>query len=474
MKGGVKKGNFKPIICFRKRMKTAAHKTTFATRLGIIFATVGSAVGLGNIWHFPTTCGQNGGGAFVLLYLLITVVLGIPGMVCEFVVGRNGGKDPVHSYAKAGRRRIYGIIGALGALGGSLILGFYSVVAGWCVYYLALSLTDGVLGSPFHISSTFAHLMAADNYTPLVLSVVFIVLTHLIIIRGVRKGIEVASKVMVPTLILLLMLLIVASCSLPGAWDGIRFLLKPDFSKLSAHVAFKAMGEAFFSLSLGTACLCTYASYFREETNLFRSTAQIVFIDVAVALMAGLMIFPAAFSVGVKPDAGPSLVFMTMPNVFAQAFPHSAAYMVSVMFYLLLTIAALTSTISMHEIGTAVLSQETPLSRGKAAWVVTLFCAAVGILSAYSLSHEGCGLFGDSFFDNFDKLTANIMLPLGALCTLLIAGWVMPRRVLIRQLTSSGRYPWRRRGVGFFCILSRYVCPLMIVCILLYKLGVIG
>jgi len=451
-------------------MKTAAHKTTFATRLGIIFATAGSAVGLGNIWHFPTTCGQNGGAAFVLLYLVITIALGVPGMMGEFIIGRNGGKDPVFSYRKAGGKRLFGLIGMAGVMGGSLILGFYSVVAGWCVYYLALALSDGVLGSPAHISATFSRLMAPDNYVPLVLTVVFILLTHIIIVRGVRKGIEVASKIMVPTLIVLLLMLICASCTLPRAWDGIRFLFYPDFTKLNAHVVFKALGEAFFSLSLGTACLCTYASYFREETNLFKSTAQIAFIDMGVALMAGLMIFPAAFSAGVEPDAGPSLVFMTMPNVFAQAFPHTAAYVVSTVFYLLLTIAALTSTISMHEIGTAVLSQETPLSRAKAAWVVTLFCSAIGLLSAYSLSHEGWGLFGDTFFDNIDKLTANIMLPLGALSTLLVVGWVMPRKVVIRQLTSRGRYRWKRWGVELLYVLMRFVCPVMIVCILIDKL----
>ena len=449
------------------------HKTTFATRLGIIFATAGSAVGLGNIWHFPTTCGKNGGAAFVLLYVIITILLGIPGMLSEFIVGRNGGSDPVSSYAKAGGRRLFGIIGALGALGGSLILGFYSVVAGWCVFYLILALRNGALGTTAQIEATFNHLMAPDNWIPIALSVVFILITHLIIVRGVRKGIEVASKIMVPTLIVLLILLIGASCSLPGAWHGIHFLLNPDFNKINAEVVFKALGEAFFSLSLGTACLCTYASYFKDETNLLQSTVQIVFIDVAVAMMAGLMIFPAAFAAGVEPDAGPSLVFMTMPNVFVQAFPPVLAYIVSVLFYLLLTIAALTSTISMHEIGTAVLSQETPLSRRGAARVVTIVCSVIGMLSAYSLSHEGWGLFGDTFFDNFDKLTANIMLPLGALFTMLIVGWVMPRYTVLKQLTSYGRYGWVIWMIDAFYLMARYVCPIMIICIFLYKIGII-
>ena len=454
-------------------MEKEQNKVTFATRLGIIFATAGSAVGLGNIWHFPTTCGQNGGAAFVLLYVIITLLIGIPGMMGEFIIGRNGGKNAVSSYRKAGGKKVFGIIGAIGVLGGSLILGFYSVIAGWCVYYFGLALGDGVLGGQEHINNTFAHLMAPDNYLPSVISVGFILLTQMIIVRGVRKGIEWASKIMVPTLIMLLILLIGASCSLPNAFDGIRFLLNPDFTKLNAHVAFKALGEAFFSLSLGAACLCTYASYFKEETNLLRSTVEITLIDVAVAMMAGLMIFPAAFSVNVEPDAGPSLVFMTMPNVFEQAFPHSVAYVVSVMFYLLLTIAALTSTISMHEIGTAVISQETPLSRSKAAWVVSAFCSVIGVLSAYSLSHKGVGLFGDSFFDNFDKLTANIMLPLGALFTILIVGWVMPKETVMAELTSGGLYPRRAWVVKTFYFFSRIVCPILIVCIFMNKLDII-
>ena len=448
-------------------------KTTFATRLGIIFATAGSAVGLGNIWHFPTTCGKSGGAAFIMMYLIITIVLGIPGMLSEFIVGRNGGRNSFYSYAQAAGRKWCGIIGIMGTLCSALILGFYSVIAGWCIYYLYLAVTDSALGTPAEIETTFKGLMSPDNYVPVILSAVFILLTHTIIVRGVRKGIEIASKIMVPTLIFLLVLLIVASCMLPNAFEGIRFLFQPDFSKIDSHTIFVALGEAFFSLSLGTACLCTYASYFQEETNLRSSTMQIVGIDIAVAIMAGLMIFPAAFSVGVQPDAGPSLVFQTMPNVFEQAFSHSVAYVVSIVFYLLLTIAALTSTISMHEIGTAVVSQEMNTSRHKAAWCMTIFCMIIGVLSALSLTHEGMGLFGDSLFDNFDKLTSNIMLPLGALTTFLIVGWVMPREKVMNQLTSNGRYAWRPVLVTAFYILARYACPVFIVIIFLNKMGVI-
>ena len=308
---------------------------------------------------------------------------------------------------------------------------------------------------------------------PVAYAALFMLMTHLVISRGVESGIERFSKVMMPMLLFIIGILVVCSFGMPGAREGLTFLLQPDFSKVTAGVVLSAMGQAFFSLSLAMGCLCTYASYFKEETNLLRSTVEITLIDVAVAMMAGLMIFPAAFSVNVEPDAGPSLVFMTMPNVFEQAFPHSVAYVVSVMFYLLLTIAALTSTISMHEIGTAVISQETPLSRSKAAWVVSAFCSVIGVLSAYSLSHKGVGLFGDSFFDNFDKLTANIMLPLGALCTILIVGWVMPKETVMAELTSGGLYPRRAWVVKTFYFFSRIVCPILIVCIFMNKLDII-
>lgn len=448
-------------------------KTTFATKLGVIFATAGSAVGLGNIWHFPTTCGQSGGAAFILLYLVITLVLGVPGMLSEFIIGRNSGKNSFAAYAEAGGKKAWGIVGVIGTLCSSLILGFYSVIAGWCLYYLYLAIADKAVGTSEEIMTTFANLLAPDNYVPCLLSVLFICFTHFIIVRGIRKGIELASKIMVPTLIFLLILLIGASCTLDNAWKGIQFLFEPDFSQIDSHIVFMALGEAFFSLSLGTACLCTYASYFNEETNIVKSTVEIVLIDILVAIMAGLMIFPAAFSVNVQPDAGPSLVFMTMPNVFDDAFSHNVAYFISILFYLLLTIAALTSTISMHEIGTAIISQETKLTRTKAATCMTVFCSVIGIISALSMSHEGLGLFGMSFFDNFDKLTSNIMLPLGGLLSFIIIGWVMPKEKVMEQLTSYGRYKVYIPLVNLFFILVRFICPIIVVCIFLFKMELV-
>ncbi len=442
----------------------------FGSKLGVILATAGSAVGLGNIWRFPTTTGENGGAAFIIIYIMCTLMLGVPGMLAEFIVGRNGACNSARAYREAGGHKVWSGVGIMGTLCSSIILGFYSVVAGWCIYYLYAALCDGVLGDKAYIEECFAQLQSS-TWIPMLMSILFILLTHGIIVRGVQGGIEKASKILMPVLFLLLLILVIASCSLPGAYDGITFLFNPDFSKITTKVAFEALGQAFFSLSLGTACLCTYASYFKEDTNLLKSSMQIISIDVGVAILAGLMIFPAAFSVGIQPDAGPSLIFLTLPNVFNTAFPHSVAYVISIVFYALLTLAALTSTISMHEIGTAVIAEQTKLSRSTAAICTTLFCCVIGVLSALSLGPVPMGLFGAALFDNFDALTSNILLPTGAFLTCIIVGWIMPREKVVGQLTSYGLYTLPSWFISLFLFLVRFVCPTFITLIFITKVS---
>ena len=447
-------------------------KAKFASRIGLILATAGSAVGLGNIWRFPTTTGENGGAAFIFVYIICTLLLGLPGMMSEFIVGRSGGCNAMRSYMKAGRHKLWGGIGIIGMLCAIIILGFYSVVAGWCIYYLLQAIMGNVLGDAQTINNNFESLVG-NAWIPSVMSVIFIFLTHSIVVRGVQGGIEKASKMMMPLLFILLIVIICASCSLPGAWQGVEFLFKPDFSKITGKVVFEALGQAFFSISLGTACLCTYAAYFKDETNLLRSSAEIASIDCGVAIMAGLMIFPAAFSVGVKPDAGPNLIFLTLPSVFTEAFPHPVAFAVAILFFSLLTLAALTSTISMHEIGTSLLSEELHIGRHKAALCVTIVCCIIGILSALSMGPVPMGVMGKSLFSNFDALTSNILLPFGAFMTTLLVGWLMPRRTVIRQLNSHGLYPWKRIAVNIFFILVRFVCPIGIAITFLKQIGII-
>lgn len=448
-------------------------KNNFGSKFGLILATAGSAVGLGNIWRFPTTTGENGGAAFILIYILFTLLLGIPGMLSEFIVGRNGASNAFRSYIMAGGKKVWGGVGIVGLICSCIILGFYSVVAGWCIYYFVQAIADNVLGDMATIKANFSQL-TNSTWIPSTMAVVFVILTHSIIVRGVQGGIEKASKLMMPMLFILLIVIIVASCSLPGAVRGIEFLFKPDFSKITGKVIFEALGQAFFSISLGTACLCTYAAYFKADTNLLRSSAQIAGIDCGIAIMAGLMIFPAAFSVGVEPDAGPNLIFLTLPNVFASAFPHNVAYVISILFFALLTLAALTSTISMHEIGTSLLSEELNLTRSMAACFITIICCVIGTLSAISMGPYPMGFFGKDLFSNFDSLTSNVLLPFGALMTTLIVGWVMPRPKVMAQLTNEGKIQWSHWAISTFYLLVRFVCPIGITIIFLNQMGLIN
>ena len=417
--------------------------------------------------------GQDGGSAFIILYLVCTLMLGLPGMIAEFIVGRHGSANAVRAYSAITGRKSWGILGAMGVLCASMILGFYSVVAGWCVYYLFASIMGQVNGDAEYVQTFFSNLMT-DPLRPALMAVVFVGLTHFVVARGVKGGIEKAANILMPMLFILLIILVIASCSLPGASAGIEFLLKPDFSKVSSRVLLDAMGQAFFSLSLGTACLCTYASYFSRQTNLLASSAQIISIDCLIAILAGLMIFPAAFSVGVNPDSGPSLIFITLPNVFQQAFGSVpvVAYVIGILFYALLALAALTSTISMHEIGTAFLSEEAKISRSTSAICITVLCGVIGVLCSWSLgAFPEVSLFGMPLFDSLDFVTGQILMPVGGFLTCLIIGWIVPTSIVKDEFTNWGTLP----STLFLAFLwtVRIICPTGIVIIFLNQFGII-
>ena len=454
-------------------MATESKRGNFGSKMGIILATAGSAVGLGNIWRFPYMTGMNGGAAFILLYFACVLMLGIPGMVAEFVVGRSSASNAASAYEKLAGRTPWRIIGYLGVVTSMIILGFYAVVAGWCLQYFLVSVM-GQLGKTPEIVVADFQVFSSNPIKPVFWAVLFIVATHWVVARGVQNGIEKASKMLMPTLFVLLLILIVASCLLPGAWKGVVFLFKPDFSKLTHSVFLEALGQAFFSLSLGTACLCTYASYFNRQTRLVGSAVQIALIDSLVAILAGLMIFPAAFSVGVSPDAGPSLIFITLPNVFNEAFASVPLLgnVISVLFYALLALAALTSTISMHEIGTAFFHEEFNLSRNKGAWVVTVACSLLAVLC--SLSQGALSewkVLGKNILDFCDALTAQMLLPLGSLLTCLFVGWYVPRKVVHDQVTNWGQIG--ECSYRIFLFFVRFVCPVCIFAVFLHQVGVI-
>ncbi len=446
-------------------------RVNFGSKIGAILAAAGSAVGLGNIWRFPYEAGNHGGAAFILVYLACVFILGMPIMIAEFTVGRR---------AKASTGKAFGILapgtqwkwlGRLGVLSGLLILGYYSVVAGWTLEYIVTSLSNGFADKgPEDFVAIFQD-FSQDPVRPIVWCLVFLFLTHFVIVKGVKDGIEKSSKVMMPVLFILILVLAVCSMSLPDASKGLEFLLKPDFSKVNADVFLGAMGQAFFSLSLGMGCLSTYASYFGSDTQMGKTALSVGVIDTMVAILAGLIIFPAAFSVGIQPDAGPSLIFITLPNVFQQAFGGVPflAMIFSLMFYVLLALAALTSTISLHEVVTAYLNEQFGMSRGRAAVWVTGFCVVTGVLSSLSLGVWDDKFFGLGFFDLLDFVTAKLMLPLSGLLVSLFVGWYLKRSLSYEELTNYGLQ--KASYFPIYMFILRYLAPIAIVLIFVNELG---
>ena len=448
-------------------------RASFGSKLGIILATAGSAVGLGSVWRFPYMSGENGGAVFIIVYIFCVFMLGIPCIINEFIIGRHSASNTARAYRKLANGTPWAAIGYIGVMTGFVITSYYTVVSGWCFQYIYASAAGQLNGDPAFFASYF-DAFVKDPVRPVFWSVVFIAVTHFIIVKGVKNGIELASKLLMPALFVLIVVLVVAACMLPDAWRGVEFLLKPDFSKVTKDMFLGALGQSFYSLSIGMGCLCTFASYFTRDTNLTRSAVQISVIDTVVAILAGLIIFPAAFSVGISPDSGPSLIFITLPNVFQQAFGGIPAvgYVVALAFYALLALAALTSLISLHEVSTAFVQEEFNVSRTKAATVVTVICAVIATVCSLSLGgYDILTVAGKSLFDWFDFISGQIMLPIGGLLTCLFLGWYMPRKIAKDEFTNYGSLRGKFFAVYMFCV--RFLCPICITVIFLHQFGVI-
>ena len=448
-------------------------RAKFGSKMGVILATAGSAIGLGNVWRFPYMAGENGGAAFIIFYILCVVMLGLPCMVSEFIIGRHAQANTARAYNKISASRIWTAVGCLSVLTGFLITSYYAVVSGWCLQYIYASLMGHLDGDPEYFKQYFAN-FSTHPVKPIVWTVAILGITHLVIQHGVRDGIERASKMLMPTLFILLLVLVVSSCLLPNAIAGIEFLFKPDVSKVTPDVLLGALGQSFYSMSIGMGCLCTYASYFSRHTNLLRSAVQIGIIDTFVAILAGLMIFPAAFSVGVSPDSGPSLIFITLPNVFQQAFSGMplVGYIISLAFYALLSLAALTSLISLHEVSTAFFHEELHIGRKKAALIVTLSCSVLGAFCSLSLGgYEVMSFLGKTLFDIFDFVTGQVFLPVCGFLTCLMVGWYLPHKLVRDEFTNWGTLRGSLFHVYLFAI--KYLCPACILIIFLHQFGLI-
>jgi NSS family neurotransmitter:Na+ symporter len=395
-------------------------------------------------------------------------------MISEFIIGRHGQANTARAFRIMSGDTIWSLIGYMGVLTGFLISGYYAVVSGWCLEYVWASVSGKLLGNPEYIKEYFST-FSQDPIKPIFWTLIILIATYLIIENGVRNGIEKASKLLMPILFILLLIIVVASCMLPNAEKGIEFMFKPDLSKLNSDVFLGALGQSFYSLSIAMGCICTYASYFSKQTNLTSAAVNISVIDFMVALLAGLIIFPAAFSVGVNPDSGPSLIFITLPNVFQQAFDSIAGlgYIISVLFYALLSMAALTSLMSLHEVSTAFLEEELGTTRKRAAIFVTLGCIIVGTICSLSLGPwEGFHLFGMNIFDLFDFVTGQLFLPIVGFLTCIFIGWFVPHKIVRDEFTNMGTL--RNSNLfHFYIFLVKYVCPICILFIFLHQFGLL-
>lgn len=440
-------------------------RATFVSKIGAIAAAAGSAVGLGNIWRFPSETAGGGGAFFIIIYLGCILFFGVPLMLSEFIIGRSSKSNAAGAFHILASGTKWKYVGRLGVLSGLLIMGFYMVVCGWTLHYIFQSVS-GTLSNVPDFTANFEQLLQ-NPLKQWILMVSFTFLTAFFIISGVKKGIELSAKIMMPLLFLILIILAVRSITLTGASAGIDFLFKPKLENLKPSVFVDAMGQAFFSLSLGMACMITYASYFSKEINLTETALQVSVLDTLVALLAGVIIFPAAFALAQNQTTitseliagGPGLLFITLPGLFDQ-MPLSALW--STLFFILLAIAALTSTISLMEVVTVYIHEEFKLSRAKSVLIVT---TAVIILGAFSS-------FSSVFFNALDFLTAKIMLPVGGLFISLFVGWHLDKKIIVAELTNENSKPVGVRFIKGYIFILKYLAPAAILAIFIY--GLVG
>jgi NSS family neurotransmitter:Na+ symporter len=394
----------------------------------------------------------------------------MPVMISEFLIGRHSHANTATAYEILSPGTQWKWVGRMGVFSGLVILSYYSVVAGWTLEYTLKAAADD-----FSDTSDYGKVFSefvSNPYQPLIYMTLFLLLTHYVIVRGVQKGIEKFSKIMMPMLLLIIMLLVCFSFTMPGAKAGLTFLLKPDFSKVTSDVVLSAMGQAFFSLSLGMGCLCTYASYFGEKVNLVKTASSVAILDTVIAIMAGFIIFPAVFSVpGVSPDEGPGLVFITLPNVFKLAFGNAPvlAYIFSTLFYILLALSALTSTISMHEVVTAYIHERFGLKRSSAAICVTAICFVLGLFCSLSFGVlKDIQLFHMTIFDIFDYVSGKLLLPIGGMFISIFSGWFLDKKIRWSEVTNGGTV--NKTVYSIYVFILKFICPVAIAIVFINEL----
>ena len=451
-------------------------RENFGSKIGAVLAAAGSAVGLGNVWRFPIETGQNGGAAFIIIYVLCIILLGLPIMISEFLIGRHTHANTAGAFRIISNGSPWKWVGRMGVFTGWFILCYYVVVGAWTMHYTFLSAINAFYDVPAKQYEDVFNNFVSNPWLPTFWLFLFIGVIHYVITRGVRSGIEKSAKLMMPTLFIITIFLAVCSVSLPGASLGIEFLLKPDWSKVNSTTILDAMGQAFYSLSLAMGCLCTYASYFDKKTPLAKSAVNVAFIDTLIAIMAGFIIFPSVFNIGMNPNEvglGAGLTFVSLPNVFQQALGNGSflAVIFSSLFYFLLFVAALTSAISLHEVATAYVTEEFKMSRRNGATLVTVSILVLGTLCSLSFGPlSDVKLFDRNIFSLFDDLSGRVLLPLGGMLISIFAGWVLDRQLYREEISNGGdlRTPYFK--VLIFAL--RYIAPLAIGLVFLDQIGV--
>lgn len=450
----------------RKEMEKQSKKKTGEAKwtgsLGFIMAAAGSAVGMGNLWRFPMLVGENGGGAFVLIYLICIVLVGIPMIIAEVTIGRAGGKDAFGSYKALNPK--WGGVGILAVITSFIGLSYYAVLGGWVIRYIFSAATNASSdGAAFFADFT------SNTGSQIVYYVIFMILTILIVARGVQKGIEKACKFMMPMLLVAIIIVAIRSCTLPGAGAGIEFFLKPDFSKLTPGAFLSALGQVFFSLSLGTGATITYGAYLGKDQKIVNSSVSIAFCDTLVAMIAGFAILPAVFAFGFDPESGPSLMFQTLPTVFGEM---PGGQLFGVIFFILVLFAAITTSIAYLEVVVSFIVNTFKLSRVKSAVISGILISIAGVPSLFSFGlWSDVKILGKTCFDMADHLVSNISLPIGAVLACVFIGWVWKTKNAVNEVTNDGKVSFKLAPI--WSVLVKFVLPVLIGIIFVTSSGVL-
>ena len=444
-------------------------RDSFGSRFGALVALAGSAVGLGNLWRFPYLVGENGGAAFIIIYVLLCFIICLPIFISEFVVGRRAQENAYSAFRDLSGGSAWRYVGLMTVVVPLIVVSYYSVIGGWSVEYLFKSVTFSFTGgeSQSQINTMFADFVSSP-WAPLISHTIFLLATAVVVAAGIKGGIEKFSKVMMPLLFVIVLGIAIYSMTLPGARAGLDYLFNPDFSKIDAKACAAALGQAFFSLSIGFGTIMTYASYVSKKENVLFQSIATAGSDLAFALIAGMAIMPAVFAFGLNPQSGPGLVFETLPYVFSQM---PAGGLVAILFFVALLVAAVTSSISMFEVGAAYLVEEKKVSRVAACSILFGICWVLGALCSLSFGPlSDVLIFGRTIFDFFDNLSSNVLMTLGSLLTVLFVGWRLKKTDIYDEFTNGGTLSANVKIFGVLWFLIRYIAPIAIISIFVFGL----